>query len=470
VDLYIFIHVVQTSRFATGSGTYDPSTGSVALFYSGSNNTDFWNNFSSSVNQNNAAGYTATYDVLGGNAGNGLHFVNLGASEGVLVSGSTAGSLLASGSFSYSMWFYQTSSFFLAPQGHFFQIKDDDFIGTSAGNNIAFKMTTAAFQFERKTTTATRTWGATHGIKSGLEDQWNNVVLTYRNDTTASAGMVSIYINGESKTVTLSAGAGETISGSGDTNSAVAWMNDETGSTAGAYNENLKRITVKEFSWWNKELSSDDITAIYNNGAPVDYSTGSWNELAHYWPFSGSSDNFDPGTAPSYNGSLFLEDLVGSDDITGSVKQTAGTEISWYNVPLSQSQVALFQITASAAGANYNDFTFTTSSTQWNPFVQVNPLEGGSVLGEGTPEVFVYGTRNKFDNFNVSRTIPSQDYNYSWVTSSLGEELSVRSGNQLSFGYWPKDGILSASANLSWRRNGFDSAVNFPTGSEILGS
>jgi hypothetical protein len=76
----------------------------------------------------------------------------------------------------------------------------------------------------------------------------------------------------------------------------------------------------------------------------------------------------------------------------------------------------------------------------------------------------------KHDNFNVSRAIPSQDYGYSWVTASLGSELSIRSGNQLSFGYWPKSGILSASANVSWRRNGFDSAVNFPTGSSILGS
>jgi len=78
---------------------------------------------------------------------------------------------------------------------------------------------------------------------------------------------------------------------------------------------------------------------------------------------------------------------------------------------------------------------------------------------------------DSFDNFNVSRPIPSQDYGYSWVTASLGEELSVRTqGQQLAFGYWPKDGILSASANVSWRRNGFDSAVNFPTGSNILGS
>lgn len=78
---------------------------------------------------------------------------------------------------------------------------------------------------------------------------------------------------------------------------------------------------------------------------------------------------------------------------------------------------------------------------------------------------------SSFDNFNVSRPIPSQDYGYSWVTASLGEELSVRTeGQQLVFGYWPKDGILSASADVSWRRNGFDSAVNFPTGSGILGS
>ena len=76
----------------------------------------------------------------------------------------------------------------------------------------------------------------------------------------------------------------------------------------------------------------------------------------------------------------------------------------------------------------------------------------------------------KHDNFNVSRAIPSQDYGYSWVTASLGNELSIRSGNQLSFGYWPKNGVLSASANVSWRQNGFDSAVNFPTGSSILGS
>ena len=80
---------------------------------------------------------------------------------------------------------------------------------------------------------------------------------------------------------------------------------------------------------------------------------------------------------------------------------------------------------------------------------------------------------DSFDNAFVSRPIPSQDYGYSWVTASLGEELSVRTtGQQLVFGYWPIDGILSASslgADVSWRGNGFDSAVNFPTGSQLNG-
>jgi hypothetical protein len=70
------------------------------------------------------------------------------------------------------------------------------------------------------------------------------------------------------------------------------------------------------------------------------------------------------------------------------------------------------------------------------------------------------------DNFHVSRPIPSQDYGYAWVTASLSEELSPRTtGNQVVFGYWPKDGISKANPDLQWRDNGFDSAVNFPTGS-----
>ena len=75
-----------------------------------------------------------------------------------------------------------------------------------------------------------------------------------------------------------------------------------------------------------------------------------------------------------------------------------------------------------------------------------------------------------YDNEYVTRAIPAQDYGYAWVTSSLGQELSPRiAGEQLVFGYWPVDGTLSASANVPWRSNGFDTALNYPTSSAITG-
>ena len=68
----------------------------------------------------------------------------------------------------------------------------------------------------------------------------------------------------------------------------------------------------------------------------------------------------------------------------------------------------------------------------------------------------------KHDNFYVQSTLPQSDYNYSWISSSLGSNYSVRSGTQKVFGYWPKNGILKSST-------GFDSAITFPTASEIQG-
>ena len=45
----------------------------------------------------------------------------------------------------------------------------------------------------------------------------------------------------------------------------------------------------------------------------------------------------------------------------------------------------------------------------------------------------------KHNNFYLQSQIPASDYHYSWVTSSLGNNYSVRSGNQKVFGFWPKD-------------------------------
>jgi hypothetical protein len=72
-------------------------------------------------------------------------------------------------------------------------------------------------------------------------------------------------------------------------------------------------------------------------------------------------------------------------------------------------------------------------------------------------------TREMHNNFYVQSPIPASDYNYSWVTSSLGSNYSIRSGTQKVYGYWPKNGIRKVGGV-------FDSAITFPSASEIFGS
>lgn len=72
-------------------------------------------------------------------------------------------------------------------------------------------------------------------------------------------------------------------------------------------------------------------------------------------------------------------------------------------------------------------------------------------------------TRDIHNNFYIQSPIPASDYNYSWVTSSLGDNYSIRSGTQKVYGYWPKNGIRLVDGV-------FDSAITFPTASEIFGS
>jgi hypothetical protein len=83
------------------------------------------------------------------------------------------------------------------------------------------------------------------------------------------------------------------------------------------------------------------------------------------------------------------------------------------------------------------------------------------------------------DNAFVTRTIPQSDFQYTWLTSSLGGSGStdanggigcyaVNSGKQRIYGYAPRDGILSSSVVINGE-SGFVPAINFPTASEIFG-
>jgi len=76
---------------------------------------------------------------------------------------------------------------------------------------------------------------------------------------------------------------------------------------------------------------------------------------------------------------------------------------------------------------------------------------------------------SSFDNGYITSLIPQSDYQYNWITSSLGNNYSVTSGKQRIYGYAPRDGILSSSVIINGD-SGFEvPAIHFPSASEIFG-
>ena len=78
----------------------------------------------------------------------------------------------------------------------------------------------------------------------------------------------------------------------------------------------------------------------------------------------------------------------------------------------------------------------------------------------------VLTTRN--DNMYINTPIPRSDFQYTWVTSSLGSNYSITSGKQRMYGYAHPTGIMSSSVVIDGD-SGFVPAITFPTASEIFG-
>ncbi len=72
------------------------------------------------------------------------------------------------------------------------------------------------------------------------------------------------------------------------------------------------------------------------------------------------------------------------------------------------------------------------------------------------------------NNAHMSSLLPRSDFQYSWVTSSLGSNYSYKSGKQRIYGYADADGMLSSSVDIGGE-SGHVAAINFPTASEIFG-
>ena len=241
------------------------------------------------------------------------------------------------------------------------------------------------------------------GVTYESLQQWNHFAFVWDGDDTDNN--VGIYINGVSHSI---AGGvrGDSFASAGVRRALDSIHLFDLGNGSTDYE---LQGALQEFITWDKVLDQTDVTQIYNNGNYFDArNSDSQGDILDYWTL-GRGEEFDAFDYGSF---------IPNGFVINSIHGTSRTDL-------------------------------TTNSTY--------EIVGGfyNTSDESKP------TRK--DNYFIQSSLPSSDYNYSWVTSSLGNNYNVRSGTQKVFGYWPKNGVLSSSS-------GFDTAITFPTASDIQGS
>lgn len=176
--------------------------------------------------------------------------------------------------FSVSLWVKKTTS------GLEYVISNSS-SSTKAGFDIVINSLNV--NFSRRTTTKQSTTGY---INIGFSyNTWHNLIGTY-NDTT---GDLKLYLDGVLK---------NTSSTSADVNTASVDLRIGCSAVNGLFFQG----GIDEVAIFNSELSSTDVTAIYNSGVPT--SLSSYSSLISWWRFEGSGTTATDSGSGGNNGTL----------------------------------------------------------------------------------------------------------------------------------------------------------------------
>ena len=295
---------------------------------------------------------------------------------------------------------------------------------------------------------------------------WKHLCIAWDGDCNAS--VVKLYIDG------VDQGVPTTIGGSAAFNHSITDLylfDRNSASTAFELKGSLH-----DFVFWDTNLTSPQVNDIYNSGNPKDYSTLSFaSDLLIWWKLGEESNLSSLQSGDSIPNSTILSpeaSNITSGDLTVVTDNLVIEDSNHEGTTYTSMQRSLIRVNSHASrreGLNTlharhcgqfgtDSVHGIISAADYNVEPSFHKIHRNTLIMAGDTVLKEFQ-----NNFYVQSPIPSSDYNYSWVTSSLGDNYSVRNGTQKVFGYWPKDGILSSSS-------GFDSAIVFPTASEIFGS
>ena len=241
---------------------------------------------------------------------------------------------------------------------------------------------------------------------------WRHVVVTF--DFSSTGNSPIIYVDGESVPVNRTGG---TPNGASTGWASHSYIGAQRPGTNGVV------ASLDEFAIWSRVLSSNEVKRIYNHNR-----SRNLLELA--------------GTDPSA-----LRDKLGLYYRMGGDRDTT---IKFFD----ESHNGNDSVAVLNVGISHLDETKPSFHK-----VNRNTLKRVVYSGEGTGS---FGTGSVYNNAFVTTPIPQSEFQYSWINNSLGYDYGIDSGAQKIYGYAPRNGIISSSA-------GFDSAINFPTSSQLYG-
>lgn len=126
---------------------------------------------------------------------------------------------------------------------------------------------------------------------------WNHVVVTCGGDLTSANNEVKVYINGVDQTLTPTDNSNGIEFDSGPINPNIIQFGRNPG------NQYMQGNKLDEFGFWNQELTSSQVSTLYNSGTPTDLTTYT-PSAAHVYRF-GDGDTFPT-----------ISDNVGDADMT----------------------------------------------------------------------------------------------------------------------------------------------------------
>jgi hypothetical protein len=297
---------------------------------------------------------------------------------------------------------------------------------------------------------------------------WSQLTITWDGDMT-SGGTIKLWLNG------LFKGNGvRTINGSGNRHSITRMFlfDKYLPAPSGLYE---LQGALHDFVFWNSELNATEVDEVYNLGGFINYSSLSFSsDISVWWRLGeegtlsslNNGDSISSGiTIQSEVSNITSATLTTEDDLlitdgayeitTGTVTEVSAIRVNSHNDrregmnTLHQRHCGKFGIDSTHGTVSATGYDAESSFHKIHRNTLTIPSSGS--------------TRDIHNNFYIQSPIPASDYNYSWVTSSLGSNYSIRSGTQKVYGYWPKNGIRKVDGV-------FDSAITFPSASEIFGS